>query len=116
MVVAVVPRMWLWLLAFFEYVCADFLFFESAPGRFAVEGDGDGVSRTPSLAWLHDVLQLHRMMAPAGVIIPALAGGTRGGETLARVSLKPERAFNVIAHDRDREHAETVRRRCLRTV
>ena len=34
----------------------------------------------------------------------------------ARVSFKPERAFNVIAHVRDWEHAETVRRRCLRTV
>ena len=32
------------------------------------------------------------------------------------VSFKPEWAFNVIAHVRDWEHAETVRRRCLRTV
>ena len=29
-----------------------------------------------------------------------------------RVSFKPERVFNVIAHVRDWEHAETVRRRC----
>ena len=42
--------------------------------------------------------------------------GRDAGEAYARVSFKPERAFNVIAHVRDWEHAETVHRRCLRTV
>ena len=42
--------------------------------------------------------------------------GRDAGEAYARVSFKPERAFNVIAHVRDWEHAETVCRRCLRTV
>ena len=42
--------------------------------------------------------------------------GRDAREAYARVSFKPERAFNVIAHVRDWEHAETVRRRCLRTV
>ena len=42
--------------------------------------------------------------------------GRDAGEAYARVSFKPERAFNVIAHVRDWEHAETVRHRCLRTV
>ena len=42
--------------------------------------------------------------------------GRDAGETLVRVSFKPERAFNVIAHVGDWEHAETVRRRCPRTV
>ena len=37
-------------------------------------------------------------------------GEDAGGH--ARVSFKPERAFNVIAHVRDWEHAETVRRPC----
>ena len=42
--------------------------------------------------------------------------GRDAGEAYARVSFKNERAFNVIAHVRDWEHAETVRRRCLQTV
>ena len=40
--------------------------------------------------------------------------GRDAGETLVLVSFKPARAFNVIAHVRDWEHAETVRRRCPR--
>ena len=63
------------------------------------------------LVWPQVLQQLYRMMASAGVIFPAPSGGTPG-----RVSFKPERAFNVIAHVRDLEHAETVHRRCLRTV
>ena len=43
------------------------------------------------LAWLDELQQLYRMVALAGVIIPA-------GETYARVSFKLERVFNVIAH------------------
>ena len=39
-----------------------------------------------------------------------------GAQLLTWVSFKPERAFKVIAHFGDWEHAETVRRRCLRTV
>ena len=31
-----------------------------------------------SLAWLHVLQQMHRMMASAGVIIPAPSGGTPG--------------------------------------
>ena len=38
--------------------------------------------------------------------------GRDAGETCTRVSFKPERAFSVIAHVRDWEHAETVNRRC----
>ena len=38
------------------------------------------------------------------------------GPQFYSLSFKPKRAFNVIAHVRDWEHAETVRRRCLRTV
>ena len=80
MVVAVVPLMRLWLLAFFEYVGMDFFFFffESAPGRTAVEGmamANDGRRRWPGL---HGVQQLCRMMLPAGVIIPVPSGGTPG--------------------------------------
>ena len=55
--------------------------------------------------------QMYRMMASAGVINPAPAGGTSGrhvGETCAWVSFKPKLAFNVIAHVSDWEHAETV--------
>ena len=51
--------------------------------------------------------QLYRKMAPAGDIIPAPPRATRED-----MSFKPERAFDVIAHVRDWEHAETVRRRC----
>ena len=67
------------------------------------------------VVWLQVLQQLYRMMAPQGVIIPAPAGGTPGSHTHVCL-LKPEWVFNVIAHVRDWEHAETVRRRCLRTV
>ena len=63
-----------------QYLPSKFTFtYESAPGPSGDRGDGDGVRRTPSLAWLHELQQLYRMMAPAGVIIPAPAGGTPGG-------------------------------------
>ena len=54
------------------------------------QGDGHGVWRPPSLAclraslvrsclaWLHELQQMYRMMASAGVVIPALSGGTPG--------------------------------------
>ena len=39
------------------------------------------------------------------------SSGRDAGETRTQMSFKPERAFNVIAHVWDWEHAETVRRR-----
>ena len=41
-----------------------------------------------SLAWLHVLQHVYRMMASAGVIIPAPSGGTPGRH--AHVSFEPE--------------------------
>ena len=42
-------------LSLLALVCAASSSSKAPPGRFAVEEGGDGVRRTPSLAWLHDV-------------------------------------------------------------
>ena len=47
--------------------------------RFAVEGDGDGVRRTLSLAWLHDVQELYRIVAPQASSFHLFREGTSGG-------------------------------------
>ena len=75
-----------------------------------------------SLAWLH-VLSSGPCTAcglwscrPQPLGSPAKTQGRNRDAVFNVVSFKPERAFKVIAHVRDWEHAETVRRRCLRTV
>ena len=66
---------------FLEYPEIDAIAFLSAPGRSAVEGDGHGVRRTQSLAWLVVGLQMYRMMPPRGAIIPAREGWAPGRHT-----------------------------------
>ena len=88
------------------FCCSAFL---SVPDRFAVE--------EVALAYVgrHVVPATVRNGDARGRHLPS-SYGRDAGDAYARVSFKPERAFNVIAHVRDWEHAETVRRRCLRTV
>ena len=70
-----------WLHVFLEYLEIDTIAFLSAPGRTAVEGDGRGVRCTQFLAWPEVVLQMYRMMLPAGAIIPAPSRGAPGRHT-----------------------------------
>ena len=58
----------------------------------------------------------HNRWGVAETPLPAKTQGRTRVAAFNRVSFKPERASNVIAYVRDWEHAETVRRRCLRTV
>ena len=58
----------------------------------------------------------HNRWGVAETPLPAKTQGRNRDAVFNVVSFKPERAFKVIAHVRDWEHAETVRRRCLRTV
>ena len=71
-----------------------------------VEGDGHGARFAGAflLGLAARLQQMYRTKAPAGVIISS--------SSCIWVSFKPEWAFNVMAHVRDWEHAETVRRRC----
>ena len=66
---------------FLEYPEIDAIAFLSAPGRSAVEGDGHGVRRTQSLAWLVVGVQMYRMMPPRGAINPAPEGWAPGRHT-----------------------------------
>ena len=62
------------------------LTFAKAPGPFG-EQRGMAMARASLvrslLVWLQVLQQLYRMMAPAGVIIPAPTGGTPGRHTHA---------------------------------
>ena len=58
----------------------------------------------------------HNRWRVAETPLSAKTQGRTRAAAFNRVSFKPERAFNVIAHVRDWEHAEMVRRRCPRTV
>ena len=70
----------------------------SALDRTAVEGDGDGIRRTPSLVWPDDVQQMHRMMLL--VSGETLGQHTHGatcfsGASVDKVSLKTPRSVDV---------------------
>ena len=58
----------------------------------------------------------HNRWGVSETSLPANTQGRTRDAALNVVSFKPERVFKVIAHVTDWEHAETVRRRCLRTV
>ena len=65
------------VLAFLKYVDTDLLILQSASDRFAVEGMA--MAYIVRRRWLGSMcVQLHTMILPAGVIIPAPTGGTLG--------------------------------------
>ena len=87
-----------WLCAFLKYFDTDLTAGTSALGRTAVEGDVDGVRRTPSLVWLDDVQQMSRMMllVSGETLWQHTHGATCfSGASVDKVSFKTTRSVDV---------------------
>ena len=123
-------RVRVWLRVILKYVVAGALNYAKAPDPFGGRGRWPWralrwcVPPWPGCTSFRQVPVQHAVPGAAGhnrwgvaeTPLPAKTQGRTRVAVFNRVSFKPERAFNVIAHVRDWEHAETVRRRCLRTV
>ena len=99
-------RVRVWLRVILKYVVADALNYAKAPDPFGGRG------RWPWRALRWCVPPWPGCTFAADVQNKGSRGRHHSSSSCIWVSFKPEWAFNVMAHVRDWEHAETVRRRC----